>query len=515
LKLKLTPAQKEVFRLIHKSPYRVLVKAGHSVGKTCLLAAAVNYYYDCFDPSWSITTAPTAREVEDLLWSEVRTQRRNAGLPDTFIGETSPEMRTDPEHFAKGFTAAKDVSFQGRHRDYQLFGFDEAVGVKAPFWKVTNTMFKPNGRHVWIAIFNPTDPASQAYAEENARRLDGSPKWHVVTMSALDHPNIEAELAGKKPPIPSAVTLDQVNDWVADWCDPLPPGEDKQAGDFLWPRNKSGRWYRPGPLFQCRALGAWPSQGVYGVWSDYLWQIACQEKPFVPPLGVLPEIGWDIATFGDDWSAFHVRWSGHSVHHERHSGWTVVQGVARCRQLANEWCAKANAIKDRSAQPWSPKRLPIKYDGDGIGCGVPGLEEGYNFIPVCASSAPFASGDYAERRTELWFNGQQLCNDGEMNLSRLTHDMREILKGQAMAPVWKVNAAGKCQLERKAETKKRTAGVSPDDMDALNLAYARALVLEPPSTMPDPPRPPKSDPGFRFKQPAEREHTRRMYGRDR
>ena len=40
-----------------------------------------------------------------------------------------------------------------------------------------------------------------------------------------------------------------------------------------------------------------------------------------------------------------------------------------------------------------------------------------------------------------------------------------------MTPTWKVNSQGQRAVEPKADTKRRL-GRSPDDMDALNLAYA-------------------------------------------
>ena len=55
-----------------------------------------------------------------------------------------------------------------------------------------------------------------------------------------------------------------------------------------------------------------------------------------------------------------------------------------------------------------------------------------------------------------------------------------------MAPRWKVNAAGQCQVERKEETVARLGGgQSPDDADAFNLAgrappaAAAGLIREP------------------------------------
>ena len=94
---------------------RVFVKASHSVGKSFLAAGLVNWFFDCFDPGLCITTAPTALQVQDVLWKEVRTQRplamRDALLP------RACRMETGPDHFAVGYTARDDSGFQGRHAE--------------------------------------------------------------------------------------------------------------------------------------------------------------------------------------------------------------------------------------------------------------------------------------------------------------------------------------------------------------------------------------------------------------
>jgi hypothetical protein len=173
-------------------PYRVLVKASHSVGKTHLGGGLVNWWFDSFNPGITLTTAPTDRQVQDLLWKEVRGQRAGRG---GFPGPKVSRLESAPDHFAHGFTAQDGNAFQGHHSEHMLIVFDEAVGVAPMFWEAAESMFAGEG-HGWLAIFNPTDTSSQAYMEE----LSGN--WHVVSLSALEHPNIAAELRGEPPPYP-------------------------------------------------------------------------------------------------------------------------------------------------------------------------------------------------------------------------------------------------------------------------------------------------------------------------
>lgn len=78
------------------------------------------------------------------------------------LGPSAPEMRTSWDHYAKGYTAGNDVSFQGRHDSRMVFIFDEAAGVAPGFWETTKTMWKPELRHIWLAILNPTTTTTQA-----------------------------------------------------------------------------------------------------------------------------------------------------------------------------------------------------------------------------------------------------------------------------------------------------------------------------------------------------------------
>src|SRR5580700_3575246 len=75
--------QQEIAQALLKPPHRVLVKACHSVGKTHVAAGLVNWWYDTHDPGVVLTTAPTARQVQDVLWKEVRSNAvRAAALQD-------------------------------------------------------------------------------------------------------------------------------------------------------------------------------------------------------------------------------------------------------------------------------------------------------------------------------------------------------------------------------------------------------------------------------------------------
>jgi hypothetical protein len=720
--------QQEVIRHLHTPPYRVLARASHTVGKTHLTAGAINHFFDSFDPGIVLTTSPKYDQVKDVIWKEIRLQRR--GRDDVFPGPKAPRMETAPDHYATGFTAARGAGAQRQHELKVLGVIDEAVGVAPEIWLALDSMCT----HM-LAICNPTDPGSEFYRRE---QMGG---WHVVTISALEHPNIAAELAGQEPPYPKAIRLNWLRDRIKEWCDLVkgPP----QPADFEF----DGKWWHPGPLAECRLLGRWPSaagnvwsesvflaceratprefpiaeppeigcfvagtlvdtdagpvaiekvkvgdmvltrQGYkpvkaafctgvqptvticskdgrtqtgtqnHPIWNGQGWQplgslenhdrvftcasrsnttessgfgsqkqngrgrrttfedtfrgearsrdgrvIPCTDmpgrtsmdqspmacvyttrtttrrtttsailnfspgQPTAPTTRIIYEFqesanvrsvgigtptspfrrgfaatgagvrrgenaGWmtssehaanapqcscaastshprlapvrvltkslgkpekvynltvegcpeyfangilvhncDVARFGDDETVFHVRWGAVSLYHESVNGWSTSQTAGRLKQLAQQWAQFANDNRGRGLRPFRPEEIPCKIDDDGVGGSVTDQGDGYRFVPVSAGRAAYADLRYPNKRSELWFDVRERADMGLLCLARLDAATRLKIRLEALAPSYKLDAAGRRVVEPKADTKGRLTH-SPDNMDAVNLAY--------------------------------------------
>lgn len=486
LKQDLWSKQEETCHLLHQWPYKVFVKSCHKTGKSHLSACLISYFYDCYNPSLTISTAPSKEAVTDQLWRQVRILRGNVGLGG-FTGPTACELWSGHDHWAKGLTTAKPESFQGRHQEYMLFVIDEAIGVEPWVFDVIRSMFKQEGKHFLLAIGNPTDTSSQMYVEELATDLEGNPAWHVVSMSALDHPNLSAQLAGEEPPFPAAVSLEQFRSWLADWCEPITQAE-VMPGDVEFPPG-SGQWYRCGPEMEARGLGRWPSSGTNGVWSDALWNAALRPVSDEELLWEVQhnriEIGADIARKGDDRTEFHVRCGKVSLDHERYSGIDFDVSAGRLKLLAQKWCDWWNNYQDPNSQPLTPEEIAIKVDDTGTGGGVVTHAGGYNFIAVNAAETALEPEKYPNVRSELWFATAQRAREGRLSLARLDKKTLQRLRQQAMAPVWDPDGQGRRVVEKKEKTKDRLKIGSPDGMDAVNLAYYGAGNIGAPTVLDD------------------------------
>lgn len=475
LDVRLTPDQERIARKLCEPPYKVLVRAGHNVGKSFLAACMISWWYDCFDPGIVLSTAPTERQVQKILWKELRLLRARHG---GFSGPSVCQMQSAPDHYAMGFTSRDGDRFQGHHSPAVMIVFDEAVGIDPIFWEASETMLGGE-RFAFLGIYNPTDTSSYAWQAEQTGN------FHIETLSALTHPNIAAEANGKKPPYPSAVRLERLQDMMEQWAIPIPYHsaslaereeggkggvgieEDNTNGSIVFFNNQ---YWKLGPIAESRVAGLWPSQAINAVFSEKIVRILLGIKSDGTynnlPRRVLDswpvQIGCDPARFGDDDTCFHVRAGTVSLHHESRNGWSTRDTAKRCRELAWQYGQKFKG---------GPQKVPVLIDETGIGAGVIDNPEGYNFIPINAGRKAMKPEFYHNTRAELWMSTAELAKQGVvLDVSRLDPGVVLELKRQLLAPTYTLNGRGVIVLEDKEDTKKRL-GRSPDDADAFNLAY--------------------------------------------
>lgn len=451
-----------------KPPYKVSIDSGHSVGKSFGMAVAVLWWFYTREKCWIITTAPTDRDVKDILWTQIRLLHKNAKvkLPADLM-PAAPEMRSSDDHVAKGYTARDANSAVGRHRENMLFLFDEKEGVPALFWDGMKSMLRPGSGDAAIAVGNPHTTTTRAYFEHN-RTVPGTgePAWHRVNLSSLDHPNVAAGLRGEPEPIPGAVTAAQVDEWVGDWCDPVVAG-DRRPTDFEW----RGRVWRAGPIGEPRILGLRPSAGTDGVWSEAAFQL-CLGPLVLPDPDEVPVVGCDCAGYGYDFTAIHARCGGVSLSHDAGSGWGPAKIADRLFETADRLADWYNARKTFAAPVLGGCDIPINIEDDMQGRAVQAIlaQRRYTFVPVCASGQPCRPARYKTKRSELWFGTRDRGAAGGVNLTLLPQDVQARIRQQFLAPKWAPDEKGRRVVEAKEDTRKKL-GRSPDDADAVNIAY--------------------------------------------
>lgn len=445
-----SPLQVRMAELALTPPYRLLLRSGNNVGKSWFLAWMNNWFFDSFE-GIGIVTAPTQLSIKDILFSEIRQMRGGLNM-----APANPYIYASPRHWTRGYTARDGTAFKGRHGPNMFLSYDEAVGLRKEFFDVGDTMFTGEKGHMWICAYNPTNTASQIYQEEQSGR------WHRVVLSQLDHPNIAAELAGKPPPYPGAVRLQQVLDNLKDPAATyLPPGSPHEDGEIT----VAGRRYKPHNKAMIQVLGQWPASSGATVWGEeILTKMENTRHDLNPHWRV--HIGCDVARYGWCNTTIFVKQGLCVLHAEEHNGWGTHQTAQRLRDLAFKFHG-----------PYKPEEVPILIDGCGIGGGVLDFNEGigiftnakgFNFISVQVTDESIDSR-FWKLRTELWFNTRAHAANGLVDISRLEPEIKRKLRLELLSQEYRIDAMGRYYLVSKEEVKEKL-GHSPDLVDGLNLA---------------------------------------------
>lgn len=196
---------------------KTAVHSGNSVGKTWTAACvALSALYET-ENTIVITTAPNARQVETLMWGEIRDMRSRSKtkLPGTGL---LTSIKLNEKWYAMGYTARVRVGdssvtgFQGSHgkgeKGRVVVIVDEATDIPVQMWQAFGRI--TTGEHDKIlAIGNVTDPAAYFTTIGDLKRPDGTPIWKLLVLNGEDHPNIIHDNAQI---IPGAITTKFIRD---------------------------------------------------------------------------------------------------------------------------------------------------------------------------------------------------------------------------------------------------------------------------------------------------------------
>jgi hypothetical protein len=426
--------QREILESVRDNR-RTAVPSCHESGKSLCASVVVLWWLLSRQPSRIVTTAPTTRQVRDILWAEIRA--RHAGMVRKLGGDpglgapnlTSWEISAgwDAVGFATAAGAGDESAhrFSGYHGDV-LVVLDEAGGVPRETWiAAEGLMSGPRVRMLAIG-----QPASGGEFERVCR----SPDWRVIRISAFDCPNLQPDA----PPATWGVTRE-------------------------WVEQMRRRFGEGSVVYLSKVLGLFPTSS-----DDALLSL----KDVETALGRMPSndakakqerasIGVDVARFGTDETVAYVVRGPRVVAVESHAGQNLMATAGMTIRLARE----------HGIEPTDAGRIAI--DDTGLGGGVTDRlrELGWRVRAVNFGSAPERQRNevkFRNRRTELWWTLRDWIR-GEAALAELSDDAKDVLRADLCAPRYEQLSDGRIALESKDEIKKRV-GRSPDHADALALA---------------------------------------------
>ncbi len=183
---KLWHKQKEIVRAINTNP-RVMVKSCHSAGKSYVAAKTGIWFLETHSHSIVLTTAPTFRQVKQVLWQEIRRAYRGAQKPvklNILKNLLKVEAQIDDKWYAFGFSTDDPDAFNGIHAEHILVIFDEASGIPPEIWESAKGVLSSGNAHL-LGIGNPTDPSSMFAMEFKEKSIA-----YPIRISAYDTPNM-------------------------------------------------------------------------------------------------------------------------------------------------------------------------------------------------------------------------------------------------------------------------------------------------------------------------------------
>ena len=394
-----------------------MIKSGHGVGKSAFLSWAALWWLMTRTPAKIGVTAPSAHQLNDVLWSEMQLWRMR--LPEGLKQEillTSEKMylTSRPElNFAVARTARKEQpeALQGFHSANQLFLVDEASGVDDVIFQVgEGSMTTPGSKMVLTG--NPTRTTGYFFRAFHKNRE----RWYNMTVSVLDL--IERGVPYADPSFPEAI-----------------------AGDYGLDSN----------VYKVRVLGEFPTSEDDVVIPLHLVEEATKRS--IEPSGTY-RWGLDVARFGDDRTALAKRRG--NVVREKIRFWRgkdLMQTVG---------LVKAEYDQERI------KPDEILVDVIGMGSGVVDRlrELGLPVRGVNVAESAAVKDKYMRQRDELWFE----CRDWLSERSCQLPD-QDALIAELTSPKYEITSTGKLKVESKDDMKKRGM-LSPDLADALLLTFA-------------------------------------------
>jgi hypothetical protein len=438
-KVKLWGKQKQIVEAVRDNK-RTAVRSGHGVGKSFISGKIALEFLMCHPNSIVITTAPTKRQVEAILWKEIRIAHHRGQLPGTLL-KTKLELRDG--WVALGFTTNNPNSFQGLHAEYVLVIFDEATGIDPQIWEAAEGILTgPKCR--FLCIGNPTEQATNF---GNEFRKPDVKKIHI---SVFDSPNFTE----------FGITQKDIEEgtWQKKITKEMPYPELVEPS---WAAEKFKEWGGKSAAYQSRVLGNFPTEGTDTL-IPQIWVEAAANRE-LDPGNNSKELGVDVAYMGSDENIIVFRQGPVARIIDRWTGIETTTSARNIMHLAEEYDVET-----------------IKIDVIGVGAGVfdqvkeACICKAIEVIPIQVSEAPADPEKFKNARAEYYKGLAERFEYGNIDIDPDDED----LHAELSSIKYRITPAGQYQIQAKDEMKKEM-GKSPDMADAFMIAFAHNLWATP------------------------------------
>lgn len=430
--------QEEIGNSVMEHP-RTAVAACYSSGKTFIAACISLWWIYTRRPAMLITTAPTGRQVRDLLWREIRKLIRKAKkrLPGRAL---QVRLVLADDWQGQGFSSDKPNSTAGYHEAKNvLFIEDEAAGMDPEVVAGYDGLTASEGsRH--LKIGNPICSSGPFWDCFN--NPSESKRWNLIEISALETPNV----IHRRAEVPGLVT----HEWV----------EEKRA-----------KWGEDSPLWKTKVLGKFfTGSGLKVIPADWIpkaiarWEEGLQDPTWWEGPKVL---GVDVAGGGRDQTVSYLR-TGRMAQ--------LVDAIQTDDLMAiGYWVCDL-------AEEHKVERVVIDKTGlgQGVYCKVVELQEqdgripGVEIVGVHLSETPLDSETYQHRSDEIQFAMRRALDPNNPHAVAIRPDDK-VLHEELPLRGWELaDKSGKICTEGKKKLKSRGIS-SPDNADAFAMCFAPTM----------------------------------------
>jgi phage terminase large subunit len=466
--------QSEIANAVFTYPL-VAVKSCNASGKSYISARIALAFLTLKPGSIVITTAPTWRQVKDVLWREIRTALKMSPYKLTDKQANQVGLDISEDWFAVGLSTKDAEKFFGYHADDILVIVDEASGIEEEVYVGVDAVTPNVNAHV-LMIGNPTNPDGRFYKAFN------DPLVKKFTISAFDTPNFTAN------------NIHTLDDLINLFTPPIGVDELEHLvvvqkslklpyPALINPANVYRRYLQWGdehPMWEALIMGQFPSQASSSliplglilksveVWKQINAAKKDKEMAKKPEWNIKTsetyEYGLDVARFGDDSNVLFPKKGGYI---EKAKKWAKVDTSITTDRV----------IESLSLEDW---KAVIRVDDIGVGGAVTDQlkrrkqenpeKYHYTVIPVNFAAGTTKPEKYYNLRTETYDNLAQMFINHEIAIP----DDEELIAELATI---RVEFTGKDTNIKKIEAKekiKERLGRSPDKADALALACAKS-----------------------------------------
>ena len=401
--------QVEILRAAERSR-RVSVVGCNGSGKDWAAARAVLWWVHAKSPAKAIVTGPTMRQVEDIVWREIRTAYDGARekLPGRMY--RSPRYEINDSTFALGVSTNSPFNLQGFHSPNLMALITEAHAVREGEIDAVRRL----NPALLLMTGNPFTSTGSFFDSHHSRRH----LYETVQISAFDTPNLQDEEDG----VPGMITREDVEDRKAEW------GEES-------------------PMYVGSVLGQFP-ENLDEVMVSLTKATAAAQRRLRAEGPVI--LGCDVARKGMDRTVVTRR-----------------QGsVARIiRKVTGHDTMQTAGFLMRRCEL---ERVDlVVVDDTGLGAGVTDrLKElglrGARLLPFMGGETANDKRHFANRAAEAWWRMRQAYVDGDLD----TDDDTDLISQVSSRRYW-IRSDGKIRLESKEDLYR-----SPDEADSLAMTFA-------------------------------------------